>query len=203
VSEESSRAAALLREYLASRDVRCEGCGYNLRGAREVFCPECGVVIPSPPTEYLERKRAEAAKLRLVCGDCGYTIAGVNAERCPECGETDLHRYSGEVPARFRRRRFRSPVPVLLLINAVLGLCVAFPCIALAAGRWFGSRSRIGRGDPYIGAAAALAAVGIALLWFWYRKPLARLQVGERRTLALVSFLAGLGLIALGLRAIS
>lgn len=33
--------AELLRAYLAGRDVRCQGCGYNLRGLAGEACPEC------------------------------------------------------------------------------------------------------------------------------------------------------------------
>lgn len=32
----------VLRAYLAQRDVACPGCGYNLRGAQDTVCPECG-----------------------------------------------------------------------------------------------------------------------------------------------------------------
>lgn len=33
---------AMLVDYLASRDVPCPLCGYNLRGLRHDHCPECG-----------------------------------------------------------------------------------------------------------------------------------------------------------------
>ena len=32
---------AQLRAYLADRDVKCPGCGYNLRGLAATRCPEC------------------------------------------------------------------------------------------------------------------------------------------------------------------
>lgn len=35
----------LLPAFLASQDVACPGCGYNLRGLREPRCPECGEAI--------------------------------------------------------------------------------------------------------------------------------------------------------------
>ncbi len=40
----SDAAAPLdgLREYLATRDIPCPGCGYNLRGVQDPVCPECG-----------------------------------------------------------------------------------------------------------------------------------------------------------------
>jgi hypothetical protein len=34
--------AERLARYLIDRDVACVGCGYNLRGVRDVRCPECG-----------------------------------------------------------------------------------------------------------------------------------------------------------------
>lgn len=33
---------------LADRDQPCHACGHNLRGVREVVCPECGTVIAAP-----------------------------------------------------------------------------------------------------------------------------------------------------------
>lgn len=38
----SDPAAESLRLYLASRDVPCPRCGYNLRGSTSSSCPECG-----------------------------------------------------------------------------------------------------------------------------------------------------------------
>lgn len=37
--------AELLREYLASRDVPCVRCGYNLRGLTSGRCPECDLPV--------------------------------------------------------------------------------------------------------------------------------------------------------------
>lgn len=34
-----------MNAYLATRDVACAVCGYNLRGVRGGVCPECGVAI--------------------------------------------------------------------------------------------------------------------------------------------------------------
>jgi hypothetical protein len=39
---ESSGDAALLRQFLATRDVPCPVCGYNLRGNSSPKCSECG-----------------------------------------------------------------------------------------------------------------------------------------------------------------
>lgn len=39
---EPSDEAVLLVEFLASRDVRCPVCRYNLRGLTSDHCPECG-----------------------------------------------------------------------------------------------------------------------------------------------------------------
>jgi hypothetical protein len=38
----SPAPADAIRSYLAERDEACPGCGYNLRGAQEPVCPECG-----------------------------------------------------------------------------------------------------------------------------------------------------------------
>src|SRR5438132_695036 len=81
-----ARAPELLRAYLAERDVPCESCGYNLRNALGVRCPECGAVIPRPPADFIARRRAAPADLRLYCTECGYAVTGVNPDRCPECG---------------------------------------------------------------------------------------------------------------------
>lgn len=36
---------ALIRAYLAGRDVACPACSYNLRDLREARCPECGCTL--------------------------------------------------------------------------------------------------------------------------------------------------------------
>src|SRR5689334_18393067 len=113
-----TRAAAVLREYLATRDITCDSCGYNLRGATDVFCPECGKVIPRPPAEYIARSQADLAALKLACWDCGYVVTGVNAERCPECGGRAMQRFRGDKPpARYRVPFLPRNLPLLLTAN--------------------------------------------------------------------------------------
>lgn len=45
-------SAAQLREFLASHDARCPGCGYNLRSLTTGLCPECGA---APDLAFLRR----------------------------------------------------------------------------------------------------------------------------------------------------
>lgn len=45
------RAGGGVKGSLRDRDMRCHACGYNLRGAERIACPECGVVIARPVLE--------------------------------------------------------------------------------------------------------------------------------------------------------
>lgn len=47
-----------LREFLASCDAPCSGCGYNLRGLTQATCPECGRSIS---LRQLESRRYDPA----------------------------------------------------------------------------------------------------------------------------------------------
>ncbi len=46
---------AQLLTYLATRDVPCPGCGYNLRGLARPNCPECGDSVSLTVTNYPSR----------------------------------------------------------------------------------------------------------------------------------------------------
>lgn len=46
-----------LARYLAERDARCPGCGYNLRGLKEGTCPECGFGLNLGAVRELDRRR--------------------------------------------------------------------------------------------------------------------------------------------------
>lgn len=46
-----------LSRYLADRDVRCPGCGYNLRGLEEGTCPECGFGVNLEALRELDRRQ--------------------------------------------------------------------------------------------------------------------------------------------------
>lgn len=192
------RAAETLREYLASHDISCEGCGYNLRGVDSVQCPECGTVIPRPPSEYIARRTADEATLQLACQDCGYTVRGVNAQRCPECGSRRLQRYSGDTPPRFRRWRRLPPIGVIILAGGS-GI-VMITCISAALARAAGGR---GRGDPWIGVLLSFIPMIICGAWIWWRVPLARMEPGERKAVATLAIIMSVVCLVLALRTLA
>ena len=112
----STPANARLRAYLAANDVKCEGCGYNLRGATTVACPECGRIIEAPAsTRPLDQ-------MALKCHRCGYLLHGLSTGACPECGATDVR--LGDYDARMARRTKRR-VPIVLGLCAAIGLLLA------------------------------------------------------------------------------
>jgi predicted RNA-binding Zn-ribbon protein involved in translation (DUF1610 family) len=192
VSEERGRGAEILREYLATRDVPCEGCGYNLRGALDVFCPECGRVIPRPPSEDVRRMAADPATLRLYCTRCGHPVTGVNAPRCPECGAAEMERFVGERPPAVRYRKWLpQDVPLLIAINGVLGLCLLLPALGFLLVEAMRPGTVTGRTPLVTGAGlAALPAAAFAAWWRW-RGALMKLQPGERRAIAFLVVLGG------------
>jgi len=68
-----------LRAFLAERDVPCPACGYNLRGAQDPVCPECG-----GPVELSIEGRAGArgyVLLLLVVFGWLALVSGMNAAR--------------------------------------------------------------------------------------------------------------------------
>jgi predicted RNA-binding Zn-ribbon protein involved in translation (DUF1610 family) len=201
--QHTERAGDLLREYLAGRDVGCDGCGYNLRGVMGVVCPECGTVIPRPPAEFAQRRRMRPAELRLSCAACGYLLEGMNADRCPECGGADLVRYSGDTPPRPRRTRWWNawfPFPLGAL--GVVGLCLVPTCIAIGLGRSLGS-IRGGRSlDPWVGAVLALGPPAICIAWVWWRGAIAKLERGERRALAVGAFIVAFLMVGAAMKAL-
>ena len=56
-SEEQQSEPVLLKQFLATRDIPCPVCGYNLRGISSAKCPECG----------------RSLELRVVSGDLRVT----------------------------------------------------------------------------------------------------------------------------------
>ncbi len=44
-TERGAEPDGALREYLATRDVPCPSCGYNLRGVPASTCPECAMPL--------------------------------------------------------------------------------------------------------------------------------------------------------------
>jgi hypothetical protein len=203
VSEESSqtRAAALLREYLATRDIPCEACGYNLRGAQDVFCPECGGVIPRPPAEHVTRSLSNPAELKLRCRDCGYAVTGVNVERCPECGGRSMARYTGKKPpARFRVPWLPRNLPLLLTAGAIIGAMMVVMAVSLAAQLWASPRGSGGAAGALTAAIFFAGPLAIAWLWLRYWPRLRLIDHGPRRLISTAGFVLGLGLVAIGIR---
>lgn len=192
MSQERGRAAEILREYLATRDVPCEGCGYNLRGALDVFCPECGRVIPRPPSEDVRRLTADPATLKLYCTRCGHPVTGVNAERCPECGAEEMERFTGEHPPTVRHRKWLpQDVPLFVAINGVLGLCLLAPALGFVAIDLVRPGTVTGGTPLLTGAALAALPAAAFVAWWRWRNALAKLQPGERRAIAFLVVLGG------------
>jgi hypothetical protein len=191
----------LLRTYLADRDVACDCCGYNLRGVTDVFCPECGRVIPRPPADAVRRISANRVNLRLYCTRCGYVVTGADPGRCPECGVAEMAQFSGDRPPRIARRWWSRVAPLPLLLLAPLGVCVAMTAAAVGLGRSVGGRAR-GPVDPWLGMLLGLGPAVIAAAWMWHRARIAALEPGERKGLAAVACLVSLGMLIAALRSL-
>lgn len=189
---ERHRSAGILREYLAERDAACETCGYNLRGVTEVQCPECGVVIPRPPAERLERIRVGEAALKLWCRKCGAVVNGVDVERCPECGRRAVERFSGERPPRLGRMPW---APRTLPI----GIAGMVPIAVLAAIGEVTTTMQSRRQDwgrAAIGVSLCAVPLVIAALWHWRRRRLAALPPAQRLAIAVGAFAVGVAAVA-------
>lgn len=197
-----ARAAALLREYLATRDVPCEGCGYNLRGAQDVFCPECGAVIPRPPAELLDCARTPLSDLKLWCFDCGLTLTGVDTALCPECGGRTLQRYRNRTPPR----RPRVPgvprcLPLLLAANAAIGVTMTMMVVSVGWQSWLRSgKTAASAAASLLGALFCFSPIVIAWLWVRSWPRLRMLEHGPRRLISSAGFVIGLSLVVVGLK---
>ncbi len=134
------------------------------------------MVIPSPPAEYLERKRVEAAALKLCCETCGYVVTGVDAARCPECGAVEMRRFAGEEPPRVRVRK-RWPISVLTFMG--LGVFVAVGCGLAMVKRGVTGFSG-GPVDPGLGLLLALGSAGMGGVWLFLRGRMEKWEPGER-----------------------
>lgn len=180
-----------LTEYLADRDVPCHACGYNLRGCREPFCPECGTVIPRP--SILLRQQA------MRCRACGYELGEAPLERCPECGSDDIFVGGGEEGAYARGRFLPSSrglvrswrgVPLILITPALLSLLFAAGMLVQSVSPFSGWRVTLSVG------AAAPALLAVA--WYalrescnsWPRRTRARLALAASACGCVVSALS-------------
>ena len=67
MTHESGREASALQAFLAASDTPCPRCGYNLRDARGMACPECGSTLR---LTLVPEHNVMAARwaLLLVCG---------------------------------------------------------------------------------------------------------------------------------------
>lgn len=188
------RAPDLLVEYLAERDIACEGCGYNLRGATTVQCPECGRVIPRPPADFIAITRTDAAALRLFCEECGYSVTGAHVARCPECGSSRMARYAGESPPRRQRSHLQW---LLVVIVAGADVVVLITCVSRAIARQAGAR---GGADPWIGVLICTVPLMLCGALWWWRGRVARLELGERKVILATLIIAAVVCIGLALR---
>lgn len=164
--------------YLADRDVPCHACGYNLRGCREPFCPECGTVIPRP--SILLRQQA------MHCRACGYELGEAALERCPECGSDDIFLGGGDDDEHTRGRFLPSSrglvrswrgVPLILITPGLLSLVVAVVLLVQSVSPFSGWQVMLSVG-------AAVPAF-VAVVWYalreycnsWPRRTRARLAL--------------------------
>jgi predicted RNA-binding Zn-ribbon protein involved in translation (DUF1610 family) len=191
------RAPELLRAYLATRNIYCESCGYNLKGADTVQCPECGTVIPRPPADYIDRVRTQLPDLRLACLDCEYTITGVDAVHCPECGSQRLMRFAGDTPPRRSRRR---RVPLLLLATTGVGILIALAAASMVLMQVAAARPIAPGSQPILALVIALFPLGTAGAWLKSGKLLSRLEPGEHKALATGAFIITVAAIGLAIR---
>lgn len=177
-----------LAEYLATHDVRCHHCGYNLRGCTRPVCPECGTVIARP----VGRERTQA----LRCFACGYELGLAPVERCPECGSDDIFLGAHELPIRphplgFRGLRlpeFRSwrGVPRALWATGALSLVAGIAFVVEHVNTIATALSM-----PLFLIRPLAAALGVftpalaAIAWYVFRKSLNSHAPPVRRRLAL------------------
>jgi len=185
-TEDAQRSA--LAEYLATHDVRCHYCGYNLRGCTEPVCPECGTVIARPVGR--ERKQA------LRCFACGCELGLAPLERCPECGSDDIFLGAHDLPIRPHPLGFRGlRLPEFRSWKGVPRALCATGAMSAAAGVTF----IVQHFDTIVGALSMplflirplAAAVGVfapalaAAGWYAFRVPLNSNPPPVRRRLAL------------------
>lgn len=127
--------AAMLREVLATRDVSCPRCGYNLRGLGQPRCPECGLVVRVSTASAevgLSESERMARWLRdhdLICKKCKTNLRGGSSNVCPTCGATYMLQHTssvyvepGFIPGR--RQGTTAALLIVLIPIALLLMCV-------------------------------------------------------------------------------
>lgn len=113
----------MLKERLQGRDFTCHACGYNLRDAGGIQCPECGTVIAMPVAESKVGgpKPASAGKPLLWAGGaltlaCLFVIAwGIS--RVAGLGPTPMARTTGRIAAG---AVFIASFPLMLMAASLL-----------------------------------------------------------------------------------
>lgn len=188
-----ARSAEPLRKYLARADVSCHACGYSLKGMTDVFCPECGVVIPRPPADEARKDRGDVPR-RLLCRKCGYTLAELKSAQCPECGESALIALmEGDRPDLKREGWLVRGVPLTLILPALGALPVAAALFvkAFSAPSWSGGKGL----QCFIGGCFALVPPIICVLWYACRHRLWEIPASFRRMFAGCAFVVSVSIL--------
>ncbi|MHC5113086.1 MAG: hypothetical protein ACYTGP_01500 [Planctomycetota bacterium] len=125
----------LLRSFLGDRDIKCPGCGYNLRGLEATTCPECGDSIALTVTGRRARVPGHVEGLiglglsALVLGTFSLSrlgfdpivgLAGIVGTALLVRAFMRWHRDRGKLVALTRRQRYER-----------LALCWAIPVVIL------------------------------------------------------------------------
>lgn len=159
-----------LSEFLADQSVVCDGCGYDLRGCREIYCPECGRVIARPSLEQQERARSPEFNCRL----CGTRNSHAGTQ-CEACGEPRLGTNLTASPSWGIWRGIPKSIRLWALVAAVQSL--AF--IVLAGVAWSNPAAR----SPGAFALSAMLSAGgvlIAIAWRCRLRRVAKVSLPAR-----------------------
>lgn len=146
--------SALLQVYLATADVPCPGCGYNLRGVTDSACPECGEPLRLDlQRDLIAPRTALLAGLALALLLTVYT-AGLGAA----------------VPVLWRNVIAGMPAPSGYYLWSLIAGFVGLLAAAVAAGNAVVARVRAGRAASRRAvvdglAVAVVIQASITLLW--------------------------------------
>ncbi len=158
------KAGPLLTRFLEDKDLPCEGCGYNLRGVKTLFCPECGMVIPRPPFDQVAALEERHHDL-LWCPKCRYELRNLPpGDSCPECGHKLRH---DDQPKSRRRGHVIPGVPAPLIYLGALAAIEMVPTFSKALN----STNRLTPTATIITLGALLIPLAlIAMFWLGRRK---------------------------------